>query len=100
MCSDPCVEKIKRENLIKLSIFLTSINVLHIYVKIVKKYWFLAPWNNTEKSDPYQTVRSIYRFGFIQSAKQVYILLSYLSNLFSVLFCNPWFLLLFIFEPQ
>ena len=39
MCSDPCVEKIKTDNLIKFSIFFTWINVLDIYVRIVKIYW-------------------------------------------------------------
>ena len=39
MCSDLCVEKIKKANLIKLSIFFTWINVLDIYVRIVKIYW-------------------------------------------------------------
>ena len=44
-----CVEKIKRENLIKLSIFFTWINVIHIYVSIVKIYWLKAPWHYTKK---------------------------------------------------
>ena len=47
MCSDPCFGKIKRENLIKLSTLFTWINVLHIFVRIVKIY--LLYLNNTEK---------------------------------------------------
>ena len=46
MCLDKCVEKMKKENLIKLSFFL---NVLHIYASTVKIYWLWVPWHNTEK---------------------------------------------------
>ena len=41
MCSDTCVEKKKKDNLIKLSFFFTwiVINVLHIYLRTVKIRW-------------------------------------------------------------
>ena len=43
MCSDPCVERTKEENFIKLSIFFIWINVLHIYVRIVNICLFRHP---------------------------------------------------------
>ena len=39
----------EKENFVKLSIFFTWINVLHVYVRVAKIFRFQAPWNNTEK---------------------------------------------------
>ena len=38
----------KKENLIKLSIFFTWINVLNTYLRVVKICWFYVPRHNTE----------------------------------------------------
>ena len=43
MRSDPCVEKIKRENLIKLSIFFTCINVVDILCKNCETILVIGP---------------------------------------------------------